>query len=175
MPAPPGLLLGTTLMVTLLLSSCSGNPIGERLAAGFDPPAPAPSSPPPFAPSQPSSSAPAPVRASPPAAPTTPPKPTPPAPKAVVLAKPTSAAKPVAAKTSTAKPAAGSGSVPYRVTLKLPAADPAAPAEAVTEALRAAGVRFEVETIERIRSTSPLAGGSSGGPAPVSSPAPAPR
>ncbi|WP_315858072.1 hypothetical protein [Cyanobium sp. Morenito 9A2] len=40
--------------------------------------------------------------------------------------------------------------VPYRVTIKLPAADPSAPAEAVTEALRAAGVSFEVETIERL-------------------------
>ena len=39
---------------------------------------------------------------------------------------------------------------PYRVTLKLPGADPSAPAEVVTRALRAAGVPFEVETIERI-------------------------
>ncbi|NDF63325.1 MAG: hypothetical protein EB136_10535 [Synechococcaceae bacterium WBB_3_034] len=31
------------------------------------------------------------------------------------------------------------------------AADPAAPAERVTEALRAAGVSFEVETIERVK------------------------
>jgi hypothetical protein len=59
--------------------------------------------------------------------------------------------------------------VPYRVTLKLPAADPSAPAEAVTEALRAAGVRFEVETIERV----PPAG--TAAPAPVATPAPAPR
>ena len=39
--------------------------------------------------------------------------------------------------------------LPYRVVLKLPAADPSAPAEAVTKALRAAGLPFEVETIER--------------------------
>ena len=39
---------------------------------------------------------------------------------------------------------------PYRLLLRLPAADPAAPAEAVTQALRAAGVLFEVETIERL-------------------------
>lgn len=39
---------------------------------------------------------------------------------------------------------------PYRLLLRLPAADPAAPAEAVTQALRAAGIVFEVETIERL-------------------------
>jgi len=59
---------------------------------------------------------------------------------------------------------------PYRVTIKLPSADPSAPAEAVTQALRAAGVSFEVEMIERV--------GANGGPAPaapVVTPAPAPR
>ena len=45
---------------------------------------------------------------------------------------------------------------PYRLLLRLPAADPAAPAEAVTRALRAAGILFEVETIERLpRSSTP--------------------
>ncbi|MGA0386262.1 MAG: hypothetical protein ACO3L0_06830, partial [Vulcanococcus sp.] len=39
---------------------------------------------------------------------------------------------------------------PYRVTIKLPAADPSAPAEVLTQALRAAGLAFEVETIERV-------------------------
>jgi len=39
---------------------------------------------------------------------------------------------------------------PYRLVLHLPAADPAAPAEAVTRALRDAGILFEVETIERL-------------------------
>ena len=48
-----------------------------------------------------------------------------------------------------AAPAAANPS-PYRVTIRLPQADPSAPAEVVTEALRAAGVPFEVETIERI-------------------------
>ena len=58
---------------------------------------------------------------------------------------------------------------PYRVTIKLPAADPSSPAEAVTDALRAAGVAFEVETIQRVPA---------GGDAPIAplrSPAPAPR
>ncbi len=38
---------------------------------------------------------------------------------------------------------------PYRIILKLSAANPSAPAETVTEALRKAGVQFEVEKIER--------------------------
>jgi hypothetical protein len=59
---------------------------------------------------------------------------------------------------------------PYRVTIKLPAADPSAPAEVVTKALRAAGVSFEVETIERVRN------GSQGqGANPSFTPAPQPR
>ena len=58
---------------------------------------------------------------------------------------------------------------PYRVTILLPQADAAAPAEVVTQALRAAGVPFEVETIERLgRSNTPP-------PAPISRPAPEPR
>jgi len=39
----------------------------------------------------------------------------------------------------------------YRVTIKLPSVDPSAPAEALTKALRSAGLSFEVETIERVR------------------------
>lgn len=82
-------------------------------------------------------------------------------------------------------PAAGrpaSGSAPYRVTIRLPQGDPSAPAEVVTQALRAAGVPFEVETIERIGAAAaagaaaPTAG-SGGVPlgAPVVRPAPPPR
>jgi len=66
---------------------------------------------------------------------------------------------------------------PYRVTIRLPQADPSAPAEVVTEALRAAGVPFEVETIER------MGGGTTTAPAvapvvpavPQVRPAPSPR
>jgi len=66
---------------------------------------------------------------------------------------------------------------PYRVTIRLPQADPSAPAEVVTEALRAAGVPFEVETIER------MGGGTTAAPAvgpmvpavPKVRPAPSPR
>jgi hypothetical protein len=60
---------------------------------------------------------------------------------------------------------------PYRVTIRLPQADPAAPAEVVTQALRAAGVPFEVETIERM----PAASGAAAAPsAPTVRPVPAP-
>ena len=38
---------------------------------------------------------------------------------------------------------------PYRIIIRLSGANPAAPAETVTEALRKAGVQFEVEKIER--------------------------
>ncbi|MEA5422228.1 MULTISPECIES: hypothetical protein [unclassified Synechococcus] len=60
---------------------------------------------------------------------------------------------------------------PYRVTIQLPQADPAAPAEALTQALRAAGLSFEVESIERV----PAAAPASAPAAPISTPAPAPR
>jgi hypothetical protein len=40
--------------------------------------------------------------------------------------------------------------LPYRIMIRLSAADPAAPAEGVTEALRRAGIGFEVETIEKL-------------------------
>ncbi len=43
---------------------------------------------------------------------------------------------------------------PYRITIKLSAANPSAPAETVTKALRKAGIRFEVERIELVESPS---------------------
>ncbi len=39
---------------------------------------------------------------------------------------------------------------PYRITIKLSGANPSAPAETVTNALRRSGVIFEVERIERV-------------------------
>jgi hypothetical protein len=86
--------------------------------------------------------------------------------KPAVQAKPTvPASTPPAVKPKT-QPSIPS---PYRVTIKLPAADPSAPAEVVTEALRAAGVAFEVETIERIPP------GPEPSATPLRTPAPAPR
>ena len=54
---------------------------------------------------------------------------------------------------ATARPApraAPERTLPYRIMIRLSAADPAAPAEGVTEALRRAGIGFEVETIEKV-------------------------
>ena len=39
---------------------------------------------------------------------------------------------------------------PYRITIKLSGANPSSPSETVTRALIKAGVRFEVEKIERV-------------------------
>jgi hypothetical protein len=62
---------------------------------------------------------------------------------------------------------------PYRVTIRLPQADPSAPAEGVTEALRAAGIPFEVETIERVKGGGPQ--GPEGTPTSTVRPAPPAR
>ncbi|MEB3184489.1 MAG: hypothetical protein VKM97_01250, partial [Cyanobacteriota bacterium] len=64
---------------------------------------------------------------------------------------------------------------PYRVTIKLPAADPSAPAEVVTQALRAAGVRFEVEMIERVPGAAAAPRPAAPAPTPSATPAPPPR
>ena len=47
-------------------------------------------------------------------------------------------------------PPSGLPQEPYRITIRLTAADPASPSDAVTRALRQAGVPFAVERIERI-------------------------
>ncbi|MFM8544055.1 MAG: hypothetical protein ACKOAP_03555 [Vulcanococcus sp.] len=144
------------------LAGCSGTPFGEQLSRSFSQ---APASPPsasrpvPAATgSGPSSSKPGGKVASQAAA-VAPGKPPAAAPKAQATAP---ARQPVA-------PAAPLTPAPYRVTIKLPAADPSSPAEAVTDALRAAGVAFEVETIERVPAGADLPA------APLRSTAPAPR
>ena len=59
---------------------------------------------------------------------------------------------PLKINTKREKPIVTFNPQPYRVTIKLSGADPSAPAEEVTKALRFAGVRFHVEKIERIES-----------------------
>ena len=126
-------------LVVLLLaagvSGCSGTPFADQLSRSF--------SQPPATPAAPAAKPAAATPAAKPAAQAETPKsePTKPA------AKPASPAPPLT-------PA------PYRVTIKLPAADPSSPAEAVTDALRQAGVAFEVETIERV----PAAGAETAAP-----------
>ena len=134
----------------LALAGCSGTRFGDQLARSFSAPQaqPAPATQPPST--------------QPPATPTKPAAP--PAPQ-------NSASKKAEPKAVETKPAAANPSkpAPYRITIQLPSADPAAPAEAVTQALRAAGVSFEVEMIERVGAAATPA------PAPTVTPAPAPR
>lgn len=151
------ILCRSCLPLALLLSSCAGSPWGERLAGSFPP---APESAPPDAASS-TKPAPAPVpplapRPSPrPAAPTTPatkPSASPPvvpAPAVPSVSGPAASAS-SGSRSGPSPPAPTPQPFPYRVTLRLPQADPSAPAEAVTKALRAAGIPFEVETIERV-------------------------
>lgn len=144
----------------LLLAGCRGTPFGDQLAGSFSaPPTPAPvPTPAPSGPKLPplttATKTPASKGPDPKARPAAPQAPSP------SNSSPTNASP---RNTAPSKPA------PYRITIQLPAADPAAPAEAVTEALRAAGLRFEVEMIERIGSPAAPAA------APTVSPAPAPR
>ena len=131
------------LLLAAGLAGCSGTPFGDQLSRSF---------------SQPPAGAPAPTNAA--------------QPSAEAAKKPT--AKPAASKPEPepakkpAPPLAPLTPAPYRVTIKLPAADPSSPAEAVTDALREAGVAFEVETIERVPANAEPA-------APVRSPAPPAR
>ena len=137
-----------SLLCALALAGCSGTRFGDQLARSF--------SAPPAQPAQPVSPAPNPATATP----------------ASKTASPTAASsKKVEPKPVEAKPPAVNPSkpVPYRITIQLPSADPAAPAEAVTQALRAAGVSFEVEMIERVGAAATPAA------APTVTPAPAPR
>jgi hypothetical protein len=126
-------------LVVLLLaagvSGCSGTPFGDQLSRSF--------SQPPATPAAPAAKPAAATPAAKPAAQAETPK-----------SEPT---KPVAKPVPPAPPLTPA---PYRVTIKLPAADPSSPAEAVTDALRQAGVAFEVETIERV----PAAGAETAAP-----------
>ncbi len=126
------------------LAGCSGTPFGDQLSRSF-------SSPPAGAPAPSNAAKPAAEAAKQPAA----------KPAAASKPEPQPAKKP-------ATPLAPLTPAPYRVTIKLPAADPSSPAEAVTDALREAGVAFEVETIERVPANAETT-------APVRTPAPPAR
>jgi hypothetical protein len=147
------------LALALPLVACSGTPLGEQLSDSF---------------SEPSAGEVAPADGASPAEP----PPTAAAPDNAPARSPAQPADAPTAGSAAPRPAA-LAPAPYRLVLRLPAADPAAPAEAVTEALRAAGVSFEVETIERVPAAnspgelapSPV----TPAPAPSAQPAPAPR
>lgn len=152
-----------TLPLALLgLVGCSGTRFGDQLSRSFSQPPASPQS----------ATRPAPTSSASGSAATRP------GPKAAGQTAGTPADKPpggaadgqaTAAVRNPVVPAAPLTPAPYRVTIKLPAADPSSPAEAVTDALRAAGVAFEVETIERVPTSAEAA------VAPVRSPAPPPR
>jgi hypothetical protein len=110
----------------LALTGCSNAPIGQQLANSFSSPEQTPAKPADVA------VKPVPVAAKPAAKPV-------PVPVAVPATVPVTTA-----------PLKSLPPAPYRVVLRLPAADPAAPAEALTRALRSANLPFEVETIERV-------------------------
>ena len=123
---------GAALLLAGALAGCQGTSLGDQLSQSFSDPLPAtPASPPSPAP----------------ASPARPAAPAPAAKTEAVAAAPKPAPKPVPAP---AAPRRSAPPAPYRVTIKLPAADPSAPAEVLTQALRAAGLAFEVETIERV-------------------------
>ncbi|MEB3350967.1 MAG: hypothetical protein VKM01_01435 [Cyanobacteriota bacterium] len=134
------------------LTGCSGTPFGEALSGSFSTPLPAPATPVPS-----SAPSPTPVATEPPGRQPASPRPSPagtaPAPKAPAPQAPAPQAQAPTAPAPAPRPgptAPPSGAAPYRVTLRLPQADPAAPAEALTRALRAAGVSFTVERIETV-------------------------
>ncbi|WP_296416166.1 hypothetical protein [Vulcanococcus sp. DEBay_Sum29NL08_54] len=114
---------GSLVLLAAALAGCQGTPLGDQLSRSFS--SPLPEAPPAAAPTQPAE----PKKEE----------------KKPVAQKP--APKPPEAP---AAPRPSAPPAPYRVTIKLPAADPSAPAEVLTQALRAAGLAFEVETIERV-------------------------
>ena len=193
------------LLLLPLLAGCSGTPFGEALSRSFPAPggpaseATAPAVPPP-APSPPGTPAATGTSGSTPRTPGSSGSGSPPG--SSTATAPASATKPgsTANAPRPAAPAAPPGgttglgdtagrrqgapqapapgtraAAPYRVTIRLPQADPSAPAEVVTEALRSAGVPFEVETIERVGAVAPAAPAPASTTAPQVRPAPPPR
>ena len=127
-------------LLPLLLVGCSSTPLGQQLGASFD--APPPAEPQPAAKLEPAIK---PVPAQQPKAEE--PKA---APERAQPAEAAAETTPASEPEPKAEPEPRDPQ-PYRVILRLPSADPSAPAEAVTKALRAAGLPFEVETIERLQ------------------------
>jgi len=174
-----------------LLGACSGTPFGETLSRSFSPPqaggAAATSLPPAAAAGSSPAAAPAPgTPASGGAGSSAPAPATPAAPprrgEGGNAGGSGADASAPAARGSVPKPPAvaaavrpGGATAPYRVTIRLPLADPSAPAEVVTEALRSAGVAFEVETIERMGGGAGAGAGAAPAGPPQVRPAPPPR
>ncbi len=136
---PAGLIGLWVPLLALLLQACTNKPLGQELANSFDTP---PEQPAQVSPVDSDSDAPEPSAESrAPAKERTKPDDSSSKNSPEVEQKPGFTAAPVTPQ-------------PYRITIKLSGADPSAPAEAVTQALRRAGVNFEVETIERVQAQS---------------------
>lgn len=140
-------LLPGVLLALMLLQACDGTPFGQRLSDSFDDPTAQPSS---EDAAQSVQVKPEPVEEAPVETDSV---------KKDSVEKDSAKAEPVDTKPVDTKaveikadlPRAMTGrTLPYRITIRLSSADPAAPAEGVTEALRKAGIGFEVETIEKI-------------------------
>ena len=125
------------LPMLLLLQACGSTPFGQQLSESFDAPSSVPANAPQERPAK--TTVRKPVQAPSTQATTT-------------QDKPSTQRKPVPSPQDAVKsPAQPQAPQPYRITIRLSAADPSAPAEVVTRSLREAGSGFEVETIERIQ------------------------
>ena len=153
-------------VLVVLLAGCSSTPLGQQLGESFGPQAPAAAKTEPEPPAEPSGQKDPPSSAdeASPAVVLEPqatdaaqamaaaePSQEPEAAAAAAAAAPEPEAEAATESSRAPDPVPPRDPLPYRVVLKLPAADPSAPAEAVTKALRAAGLPFEVETIERVQ------------------------
>ena len=126
----------------LVLQACGSTPFGQQLSDSFDAPAVAPQVSPAVSTALSSPKPPSPQLQESKATPN---------PSAAQAKR--SSVKPVKPVKAMARPQAPQ---PYRITIRLSAADPSAPAEVVTRSLREAGIGFEVETIERIQTPGTL-------------------
>ena len=124
-----------------LLQACAGTPVAEQLERSFAVPESRPAQ----------AAAPVPVvKTSPTVVSPTAATPSTPAAEAVSPPEATDAPDPVPQPKPRTVSSQRLPKAPYRITIRLAGADPAAPAEAVTRALREADVGFAVERIERV-------------------------
>ena len=130
-----------------LLQACAGTPVAEQLERSFAVPEDRPMQVAPVQASKTSPTGDRPTGSAPEAAsPAGPNSPTP------AISAPVSQDSQETVPETTPRPTASQRlpQAPYRITIRLAGADPAAPAEAVTRALREADVGFAVERIERV-------------------------
>ena len=129
-----------------LLQACAGTPVAEQLERSFAVPEDRPvqaAAPVPTAKTSP-------TVASPTVVSPTAERPAEPEPKAAPLPEATDPPESVPQPKPRTVSSQRQPQEPYRITIRLAGADPAAPAEAVTRALREADVGFAVERIERV-------------------------